>query len=610
MAYDTEKLKTISRSSGVYLMKDASDKILYIGKAKNLRSRVSQYFAEGRDSREMIPFLISKVHAIETIVTPDEKEALLLENSLIKKHQPKYNILLKDDKTFISLMVNIQHPWPKIQLIRYKKKPNEKGLFFGPYISAIAARETYEILNDIFPLRQCSDSELIRRKRPCLLYSIKKCIAPCVNKCTKEDYDSYVKEAIEFLKGQDRSIIRSLKKDMQIASDNLQYEKAAALLRALKRIEHISKYGKNITHTFVEDLDAFGIFRQTNHVMIVKFHYRDGRLIGSEHHSILKTASNNGEVLTSILLQLYSHTTPPKLVLLPEKIKDIHLLEEIFQEQFQQKVSISFPSRGEKKKIIELANENAREFFEQELKDQFSKEALLLELQETLNLNNCPLKIECFDTSNISMTDAVASLSAFTNGEKDTSRYRLFKINKKDHSDDYSAMREVLTRRLSRAKEDNDFPDLIILDGGRGQLNVGIQVLKELDIASVDIIALTKENAKHDKGLTRERVFIPDQKEPIVIERTSSLLFFLQNIRDEAHRRAINYHRKRRQKRTIQSSLDKIPGIGPKKKKILFQVLGSIANIKQASLEELEKIKGISKKDAQMIKEYFTSEQS
>lgn len=610
MAFDLEKLKTFPTSSGVYLMKDSTGLILYIGKAKNLRVRVKQYFVPYRDNREMVPFLIKKVDHIDFIITPNEKEALLLENTLIKTHQPQYNILLKDDKTFISLMINHQHKWPMVRLMRYKNKPSEKGLFFGPYISATSAKETFEVMNEIFPLRQCSDSELKKRKRPCLLYSIKKCIAPCVNKCTKEEYDEYVQDAISFLKGENDVLISELKKKMHEASEKLEYEKAGALLTTIKRITTITSQGKNITHSFLADLDAIGLYRQYNHVMLVRLHYREGRLINSEYHSILKTAADDSEILSSFLLQLYQTSAPPPLILLPKKINDIEALEEILSEIKQSKIHITIPQKGDKKKIINLANENALASFHQENTDQFSKEDLLMQLQETLQLNRCPIKIECFDTSNISLTDAVASLVAFTNGEKDPSRYRLYQIKEAKQADDYSAMKEILSRRFSKKNQENDFPDLVIMDGGKGQLNIAVEILKELDIANVDVISLTKESAKHTKSLTKEKIFVKDVAQPIILEPTNAILFFLQNIRDEAHRRAINFHRKKRSKRTISSSLDRIPGIGPKKKKALLNHFGSISEIKKASYEELIQVKSLTKKDCQTILESFTSQKS
>ncbi|MBI5274725.1 MAG: excinuclease ABC subunit UvrC [Chlamydiales bacterium] len=605
MSFDLEKLNHFPMKPGVYIMKDAKQIILYIGKAKILKNRIKQYFLEGRDQREMIPFLISKVVDIKTIVTPNEKEALLLENSLIKEYQPKYNILLKDDKTFISLMINHHHSWPMVRLVRYKNKPTDKGLYFGPYISSLAARDTYETMTNLFPLRQCSDEELKRRKRPCLLYSIKKCIAPCVNKCTREDYQAYVQEAIEFLKGNDDKVVQELEKKMLEASENLEFEKASSIYQTIQRIKHICNQGKNITHGFMGDFDAIGLFRQTSHVIIVKLHYKEGRLIASKNYSFLKTASLDEEILCLFLLQAYKDSLPPGLILIPKKLEDSPLLEEILFDTYHKKIEILYPQKGEKKKVIELANENAYHIMQQELKDGSSKESLLLELQEILHLNKCPIRIECFDTSNISMHDPVASLSAFTGGEKDSKRYRLYKIQSKERTDDYSALKEVLLRRFTKAKEENDFPDLIILDGGKGQLNIGIDVLKQLEIVSVDVIALSKENARHDKGLTKEKIFIPDHKEPIILDHTNSLLFFLQNIRDEAHRRAITYHRNIRKKRTFKSGLDEIPGIGPKKKRALMQHFGSIAAIKEASSESLQQVKELRQKDIASIIHHF-----
>lgn len=601
--FDLKLLDQFPIQPGVYLMKDALGNVIYIGKAKQLKNRIKQYFAIGGDSRPMIPFLIRQIAHIDTIVVPSEKEALLLENTLIKKHQPKYNAFLKDDKTFISLMINNQHPWPMIRLTRYKGTPKHDGLYFGPYTSAYAARQTYELLTRLFPLRQCSDEELKRRTRPCLLYSIKRCIAPCVGKCTKEEYDAYVDGAIKFLKGQDKEILKGLQAQMQKASENMEYERAAAILRMIQQIEHVIEGNTLVVKVNGKNSDALAIYREGEEVMLVQLLFREGKLVGSEHYPFTNILEEDEDLLSSFILQHYRHQEGlPEEILVPIALKDADIITEILSEAHKKKIVVLHPQKGEKRALVGIAEQNAAAIFKQEKDHQELKEKMLLDLQDTLKLNRYPKRIECFDTSNISGTDPVASLVAFTDGEKDTKRTRLFKIKTVPKGDDYGAMREVLTRHLTKAKEADDLPDLIIVDGGKGQLNIAREVFKQLDIASVDLIALAKEEGRHDRGMTEERIFLPDNHDPIHLNPRSSILFLLQKIRDEAHRKAISFHRERRKKRTLTSALDHIPGIGETKRTRLLAHFGSVEKIKQATDEELKEVKGITQKDIQTLR--------
>jgi excinuclease ABC subunit C len=578
-------------------MKNAEGTVIYVGKAKNLKNRIKQYFSPGRDGRAMIPFLTAEVAHIDTLVVSHEKEALLLENTLIKKHQPKFNALLKDDKTFIHLMINHKNPWPRIQLVRFKGQPSKEALYFGPYTNALAARHTFDLLAKLFPLRQCTDQELKRRERPCLLYSIKRCIAPCVQKCSHKEYDTYVKGAINFLKGHDKTILKELKSAMELASSNLEFEKAASLLQTIRQIEHVIQGKGIVTRATQKDSDVFSLYRQGDEVMLVQLFFRDGNLTGSEHYAFSHTAQTDEEILSSFILQLYQNQPRlPEEILLPLSLPDAPFLSEILS------CHILSPKIGHKKKLLQLAHKNAQSLFEQEKTQTGLTEKMLLDLQDKLHLSRYPQRIECFDISNISGTDLVASLIAFTSGEKDKKRTRLFKIKNIDKNDDYAAMHQVLSRRLIRGKEESDLPDLIIVDGGKGQLSIALDVLKELDIVTIDLISLAKEDSRHDKGMTKERVFIPYHTDPITLDDRSPLLFFLQKIRDETHRKAISFHRHQRSKRTLASSLDSLPGIGPIKKQRLLQHFGSPAKIKAASPEELLKVKGITQKDINTLR--------
>lgn len=603
MTFDQKLLEQFPVQPGVYLMKDALGTVIYVGKAKQLKNRIKQYFAISGDSRPMIPFLIRQIAHIDTIVVPSEKEALLLENTLIKRHQPKFNAFLKDDKTFISLMINHRHPWPMLRLIRYKGTPKKDGLYFGPYTSAYAARQTYELLSRLFPLRQCSDEELKRRTRPCLLYSIKRCIAPCVGKCTKEEYDTYVDGAIKFLKGQDKEILKGLYTQMQKASENLEYERAAAILQTIRQIEHVIETNTLVVKVNGKNSDALAIYREGEEVMLIQLLFREGKLIGSEHYPFSHILEEDEELLSSFILQHYRHQEGlPEEILVPIALKEAPLISEILSDAHKKRIAILFPQKGEKRALVGIAEQNAAAIFKQEKDHQDLKEKMLLDLQDTLKLLRYPKRIECFDTSNISGTDPVASLVAFTDAQKDSKRTRLFKIKTVPKGDDYGAMREVLRRHLTRAKEADDLPDLIIVDGGKGQLNIALEVFKELDIASVDLIALAKEEGRHDRGMTEERVFLPENHDPIHLNPRSSILFLLQKIRDEAHRKALGFHRERRKKRTLTSALDAIPGIGQIKRSRLLRHFGSVEKIRQASDEELSEVKGITRKDIETLR--------
>lgn len=588
MSFDPKSLALYPEEPGVYLMKDVNGTVLYVGKAKNLRSRLKQYFAVSGDERAMIPYLVAQIHLIDTIVALTEKDALILENTLIKRHQPKYNVMLKDDKTYISLMLT-KHKWPMLQLVRYKGKPKGDGHFFGPYTNAIAARHTFDLLLRLFPLRQCSDAELASRSRPCLLYDMKRCCAPCVGKCTEEEYGNYVAEATKVLKGKDKEVLKELKRQMEIAVEALEFEKANGFFYTIKQIEHVTS-SQLVDNPHAKDCDVIGLYREADCVLIALLMFREGKLIGSEHFNFEKIISDDSEILESFLLQNYKDQHCPREIFVQTTLSGSEALEQLLH------TSISTPKIGRKRDLIEMALKNAKALFVREQDARSLKEKRLLDLQESLQLHRFPRRIECFDTSNISGTDPVASLVTFINGEKDKKLKRLFKI-KGDKGDDYSAMKEVIYRHFVKAKEKNDFCDLLIVDGGKGQLNLALDILKQLDIAWVDCIGVAKEDSRHDKGLSREKIFVAHQEEPIFIDPRSPLLFLLQNIRDEAHRTAIEYHRQRRSKRTLSSELDEIQGIGPIKKKRLLQHFGSVKAIKQATETQLQEVEGLSKKD-------------
>ena len=593
--FDPKRLENFPSLPGVYVMSKREGQILYVGKAKSLKARLKQYFAEGGDSRAMIPFLISEIERIDFTVVSSEKEALILENTLIKKHKPKYNALLKDDKSFIALKVRTGHPWPIVEIVRSKTKGKLDGLYFGPYTNAYAARETLELIRRLFPLRQCSDQELMRRTRPCILHEMKRCIAPCVGLCSHEEYDRFVQGTIKFLKGQAQEVINPLKEAMLKASDRLEFEQAQALLNTIRQIEATLEKQKAYKLRG-GDADALGIYRQGHEIVLSQVVVQEGKLQGAFHHSFKEIAEEDGDLFATFILQHYlPKDERPKELYLPFKIEGQDALEDILQ------LKIRVPEKGDKKALVAMAKVNAETTFRKEKDLRALQEAALLDLQEKLRLARFPYRIECFDNSNLSGSEPVSALVAFKDGVRDPAQFRKFKIKEASPSDDYGMMREVLTRRFRRGKETSDLPDLLIIDGGKGHLNLAIKILEELDIASVDVIGIAKEEGRHDRGLTQEPIYLRNVKDPLLFKPHAPALHLLQKIRDEAHRSAIGFQKKRRSKTLMRSLLDDIPGIGPAKKKALLTHFGSLKQIAQASIDELTALPGITPKLAEAI---------
>lgn len=578
---------------GVYIMKDENKKILYIGKAIDIKKRMLSYKSGREDVRLQIPFLLEKVRFIETFITFTEKEALILENTLIKKHKPKYNVLLKDDKNYNCLAIKKDSPYPRISIERYPIKKDGDYIVSKPFVSSLLAKAHFEILRRSFKLRSCTDMEFKSRSRPCILYNIDKCSAPCVKKCKKADYTASVTSAKLYLKGDTAKVTSYLKEEMLKASKNLQFERANHFHNMLLAIEKTSK--KAITVTTKEDADALAIIRRSGFCIIYKLVFRKGLLIDGSHYSFSSVASNTCDTLTAFILQHYEEIKDkPKYIYVPETLLEEKDLSELLN------IKIRTPKIGSKNKLLELALENAKEVFEREALSEDEGDSLLQSLKDKLSLKRTPAVIDCLDTSNLGGKDAVAAVVVFKNGVPDKTCYRNYHIDSSKYADDISAMKETITRRYGKLET---LPDLILIDGGKGQLGILEKTLKELNIIDVEIAALTKEESRHDKGLTKERVFIKGQKTAIIFDRHSSLLFFLQNIRDEAHRRAISFHRKKKRKSAVISALDGIPGIGPKKKQLLLKTFGSVKGIREASPEDLSLLNGINSKNIKMLKE-------
>lgn len=584
-------------------MKDVEGVVLYVGKAIHLQKRLKQYFVPQRDSRAQVPLLVAKIADIETIVVTSEKEALLLEHSLIKKYHPKYNFLLKDDKSFICLKIT-QDQWPALKLIRSKDVKEKKDVF-GPYISAYSARKMLNLLQRLFPLRECSDFVLNNRTRPCILHQIGRCIAPCVKKCSEDEYQSYVQQVRQFLKGNNQVVLKNLKQKMHQASENMEYEKAQHYLETIEHIESLLEKQSVITTSEINS-DVIGLYREGGLMMLSLLSFEKGRLLDSLTYPLSDDIQEDAELISSFILQYYyGKKKVPHEIILPLALKEHETLSELISEKSKHKVKVTHPHKGAKRDLLLLAYENAQTAFKKELKQKQSKEELLLDMQEQFNLSNYPQIIECYDNSHISGSNPVSVMITFDQGVYDKSRVRKYHLDKEQVFDDLKGFEEVLLRRFKN--QDLGLPDLIIVDGGTNQLNVALKILKKLQIVNVDVIALTKEKGRHDFGMSQERVFIEGEKEPIVLSRKSNLLFLLQSIRDQTHKSAITFHRKSRSKQTIRSVLDQIPGIGPKKKKALIQHFGSPKKVQEATKDELEAVKLLNQKDIQTLLDFFSS---
>lgn len=604
-----EKIDSIPRSPGVYIMKDAQEKVIYIGKANNLKNRVGSYFT-GKDTRPMAPFLLARLNDIEFITTATEKEALILENNLIKKHRPRYNVILRDDKTYYHLSIDPAEKFPRLQLAR--KKVNKAALYFGPYPSGLAAKETLRFVQQVFPLRSCRNREFQLRARPCLEYQIGRCLAPCKGLIDEEAYGNMTQGAVSFLQGRKIELLADLKKQMGEAAETLNYEEAARLRDRIGFLEHALEK-QHVDGAGEHNQDVLGIDTENNvHLLCILF-IRDGKLLGSKSFAPVKTKEDAVDVISAALRQYYDDADLPEEVILPFDLPDAEIIGEYLSERKQKKVMLTVPVRGAKKALSALACRNARELLLSASRKEEQTEALLAVLQNKLDLKRVPRRIECYDISNIGGKSAVGSQVVFQDGEPDKPSYRRYRIRSADEPDDYGMMREMLTRRF---RQDDTRPDLVVVDGGKGQLNIALSVFRELKI-TVDVIGLAKEERTFGAagmintirtGKAQDRVYLPRRKDAVFLSSAPRALAILQRIRDEAHRFAISYHRKLKEKSDFNSLLDEIPDIGGKRKRLLLKHFGSVQQVQKASLADLQNISGIGKELAKKIYSHWKKE--
>lgn len=600
-----EQAKRLPQSPGVYVFRGPKGKPLYVGKAKRLRARVMQYL-NGHDSRPMIGRLVHEAIQIDVTLVSSEREALLVESGLIHKYRPRFNVRLIDGTQFLHIGIDKSHDWPRFFLARSPKK-RKNVRYFGPLPSAKSARETLTFLNRRFAFRTCSDRELKQSKRPCLEFQMHRCLAPCDDRCTPDEYAVVVQEASDFLSGKHRSLQVRLQKRMYQLSDAEEFERAARIRDLLAHVKETVER-QSVARPDAENNDAWGLFRAGSDGVVCILPMRNGLLqeaIQLPFSQIIETES--ADILSSMLSTWYGESADiPRIILLPTKPDSKEALESVLSEWRGHRCEIRLPQRGSRRQLLDMAMANAESAYLRSHSDRQRREQILLRLKEICHLPRLPLRIECFDNSNIQGTDPVSSMVTFKNGRPDKSLYRRFMIKTVEGSDDYASMREVLRRRLNRAKDPSsrqkgwDLPDLVVVDGGKGQLSAALDVFEELGIADVPAIGLAKPRTEHARGLldATDKIILPGLSEPIRLAVHDPVLRMLQYLRDEAHDSAVGYHRKRRRKTRLRSQLDEVPGIGPKRRKALIQHFGSVRSVLAANVDELAKVSGIGKTTA------------
>jgi excinuclease ABC subunit C len=604
-----EKIKEYPTQSGVYLMKNNVDKIIYIGKAKNLRNRVRSYFTDNKDHSPKTRLLVSNIQEIEYILTKTEVEAFLLEASLIKKHRPKYNIRLRDDKAYPYIRFSWSDSFPRLYLARKVKK--DGSLYFGPYTSGFAVQATIRFLNRTFKIRDCTDAMFKTRRRPCMTYQIGRCTAPCVQYISQEDYRSEVEGAKLFLKGQNRKVLKNLTDKMTTAADEEKFEVAARLRDSVQAIKAILEKQSVINDTSEKDQDAVGYFGDERGCLVETVHVRAGRVIGTRSHYLPHFDPNDQsedprEWLTEFLNQYYDDNFIPDEVLLPVDIGQdlVKLMEAVLLERSGNKTTVRFATDEKGRNLVTMANDNAKAHFLKYVSKSEEKLRGLDEIKERFNLQERPRRIECYDISTFQGAETVASQVVFEDGVPAKEHYRRYKIKTVEGINDFASMYEVLSRRFKHTEYED--PQLIVIDGGKGQLSQAVKILSEIGRQDIPVVGLAKARTesdfqKQEVESTEERFFLPGRQNPVIFKHNAEALHILAGIRDEAHRFAITYHRKLREGTSLESELDYVVGLGEKRKKTLLTHFNSLDEIKMADPEEIAKLKGFHRVLAERI---------
>ena len=608
-----DRVRHLPEQPGVYLMKSAQATVLYVGKAKNLRARLRSYVGPGGQDLPKVRFLMPKVKDLDFIVTGTEKEALLLENTLIKQYRPRYNINLKDDKTYLHIVLDRDHPFPRFEGVR-RPEPRAGRLLFGPYASAAAVRDTLRQIQRLYPLRTCRDGEFGRRKRPCLWYQMGRCSGACVGKISREKYIEMVDQAVLLLQGKSEELIRLLDQKMRETAEEMRFEEAAVLRDRIQAVRATVE-PQRVVGTDRVDRDVIGAFEEGGKTEIVVLKVRLGSLVERKAFSFSDLLMPLEELLSSFLLQYYSQAghLPPKEILLPREPEDLAPLSEALRDLRGAACRVLVPRRGEKLEMVNLAGLNAKALWEEQTREDAHRMAALEEIQRRLGLDRPPRRIECFDISNLRGEMAVGSCVTFQEGLPWKDGYRRYKIKVPCGADDYAMMYEVLSRRFARGKQEKDLPDLLLVDGGKGHLQVAVRVLHDLRVTEVQAASIAKARRGRQGRVTpadaetgeTDRIFLPGKVNAVAFPGHSRGFHLLQRIRDEAHRFAVTYHRRLRSRAIEKSGLDGIPGIGAARRKALLQSFADMERIRSASLEALSQVRGMSNRAALAVWNHF-----
>lgn len=613
-----EELKKLPAKPGVYIMRDKHDTIIYVGKAISLKNRVRQYFQSSRNLMPKIVKMVSKIDHFEYIITDSEVEALVLESNLIKEHMPRYNTMLKDDKSYPYIKVTVQEAYPRVMMTRQVKK--DKAKYFGPYTSVLAVKDTLDLLRKIYQIRSCNRNlpRDIGKERACLYYHIKQCSGPCQGYISEEEYKKSVDQIIEFLNGNFNEVLSMLENKMMNASENMEFEEAAGYRDLMTSVKQMAQKQKITNMSNQEDKDIIAFARAGDEAVVQVFFIRNGKLIGREHYHLTGVENDTREgVMTSFVKQFYAGTPfIPRELLLQEELEEPELITEWLSAKRGQKVYIHVPKKGEKEKLVELAEKNASLVLQQDSekikKEEQRTKGAMKEIENLLGLESIK-RIESFDISNINGFESVGSMVVYENGKPKRNDYRKFKIKWVTGSDDYASMNEVLTRRFIHGKREKaelleknidlehgsftSFPDLIMMDGGRGQVNIALKVMEELQL-TIPVCGMVKDDNHRTRGLYFNNIEIP-------IDRNSEGFKLITRIQDETHRFAIEYHRSLRSKGQVHSILDDIPGIGQKRRKELMKNFLSLDEIKEATIEQLSIVPTMNERAAKQVYDFF-----
>ena len=608
-----EKVAGLPREPGVYLFKNGRGVVLYVGKAQNLRSRVRQYLA-GQDGRVRIPALMERAKDVEVLVTSNVKEALLLENELIKQHKPAFNVKLRDDKQYLALRIDPEEPWPRLQTVRRFRRDGAE--YFGPYTSSVALKESLSNLRKLFPLRSCRDGtfrDYARRGRPCIEYDMKRCLGPCCGLADEQGYAEQVQGTVLFLRGRSTELVNRLQEDMQEASAEERFEDAARIRNRISSIKRTLEEQQIVDERNV-DRDVLGLARQGGEVEIQVLHVREGRVMGAEDFAFSRVQIEDGYVMSSFLAQYYGKKEAgdmPREVLCSVAFEDQAVLADWLSEKANRRVLLRHAQRGAGRRLVDIGTRNAGLSLGQRLAARESVDAAMDEIKEACQLSGSPRKIECYDISNLQGSLAVASRVVFESGIPIKKEYRRYRIKQAQAGDDYDCLREVMRRRLARVASE-PLPDLMMVDGGRGQLGILEAALKDAGLVT-EALGISKERdldsgsnrVKRSGGLKAERLYRPGRSNPILLPSSSRGLLLLQRIRDESHRFAIEFQRDLRSRSTLTSILEELPGIGPRKRRALLKAMGSLRAVRAATEAELIQVPGISRRDASTIHHFF-----